>query len=1057
MMVALCRVIFQCSLLCFLLSIAFTLHAQNVWKPFTRPHLEEGMTITHVGDNTLYAMSIRDSNFGNQQGNFGYTLVTIYRSNDRGANWVMVYHSIVTRPTDLYISSGLVFDDSTYAGGGSGFIQGIKGQNKVGYGDNSQVYALFPLKDTSDFLATYSVYHYTDATTQLFRVSKDGNWVSLYKPDTLLPPVNKLIPMFSTIDTGFLEIDTNSRFYSLLYTSNAGKTWENRNLALPDTGYVMYSTRIEHGSGLNWLALCHSYKKTPYQDRTLLERANDGGKTWTIDSTSLPYINDLVLSQNGKFYATVRNSHSLARSENGGISWTAVDFNFPQQQQLLYVGDSIAYTDNYWSNVLNASTGAGITIDQSDINFDSIQFGATSCRTVAIHSTGNRPLHLAFDPTNDSSVVLSPLGAITIQPGDSAVETICIQGNTSREQSKLIHLVSDANDFDTSISLYWRVLAAAISVDTSVIDLGDVILGQIVRVQLRLYNFGWEPLHIDSVLYLSPELSRFSSSPSIFPHRDYIARFQLLPTSLGNRFASLILFSNDPSVKSNKVRLRYHVVDSTQHKVWSIVVHRSSDSISQAPQSLAADTEGGVVFCGLSSGSGAFAASLDAAGNESWRIAAGRSARVIVTRQGRVALMQLLDDSLQVRELSRDGTKTYWKTIDSGYAEEPIFFGESKSGNLEISTAGFSYFPTYYHGPEDLGSILIGTLTPAGKKGDFYHQNGSAIFAGNGAQDSYGGYDYPSDLAFDSSGNRHDLLFLSDSVDYWWQAYPKFYYDVKLGGFLKRYVKGLTAKLQVDTKGNSLLLLNELLKLRPNGAVVWSAPVGGSLLAVNSYGETYVTGPDFVISKIDSNGNKIWQRQYLGWEDEPGYVSAITVDRSGKAYVTGSSGYPDSVHTITMRFTRDGECDWIARYDSPYHTKDVGNMIAVDGQGNVFVLGSTTNNVGAQSLVVLKYSPPQDSFANSVGQPSTAEIPELQIFPNPARDRVTIAYHPKGKTLQRARELLVTDITGREVAKKSMDFGAESQCTISLGKLSEGLYFVRILGQGLSAKFIIRH
>lgn len=127
-------------------------------------------------------------------------------------------------------------------------------------------------------------------------------------------------------------------------------------------------------------------------------------------------------------------------------------------------------------------------------------------------------------------------------------------------------------------------------------------------------------------------------------------------------------------------------------------------------------------------------------------------------------------------------------------------------------------------------------------------------------------------------------------------------------------------------------------------------------LALDAAGNVYVTGRspagidideedrDYTTIKYDNNGNELWVRRYDGpvagnFSDE---ARAITVDGSGNIYVTGSSagnGAEDGQDIATIKYDTNGNELWVARFNSPINSADVGFDIAVDASQNVYVTG----------------------------------------------------------------------------------------------------------------------
>jgi hypothetical protein len=116
-------------------------------------------------------------------------------------------------------------------------------------------------------------------------------------------------------------------------------------------------------------------------------------------------------------------------------------------------------------------------------------------------------------------------------------------------------------------------------------------------------------------------------------------------------------------------------------------------------------------------------------------------------------------------------------------------------------------------------------------------------------------------------------------------------------------------------------------------------------------------GMDYATVKYDSRGNQAWVARYNGPASGYDQALAMAVDSSGNVYVTGQSlGTDQGFDYATVKYNSSGVAQWVARYDrynGPTETydSDVATAIAVDGQGNVYVTG---RSLGA--LIYIDYA-----------------------------------------------------------------------------------------------------
>ena len=175
---------------------------------------------------------------------------------------------------------------------------------------------------------------------------------------------------------------------------------------------------------------------------------------------------------------------------------------------------------------------------------------------------------------------------------------------------------------------------------------------------------------------------------------------------------------------------------------------------------------------------------------------------------------------------------------------------------------------------------------------------------------------------------------------------------------------------------------NTLFKYGPTGSLVWTAydpgpdPIADVShgLVLDKIGNVFETGQSVYIAphyayamaeygtyKANTNGVWVWEDYYASIAVHPGIVSianAIALDQSDNVYVTGYAVETNSGNAIvTIKYDPNGNQIWLQRYNAPGNGNAVGNAIAVDDNGNVYVTSYETTAAGGTEFVTIKYSP----------------------------------------------------------------------------------------------------
>ncbi|MCP4633729.1 MAG: T9SS type A sorting domain-containing protein [candidate division Zixibacteria bacterium] len=124
-------------------------------------------------------------------------------------------------------------------------------------------------------------------------------------------------------------------------------------------------------------------------------------------------------------------------------------------------------------------------------------------------------------------------------------------------------------------------------------------------------------------------------------------------------------------------------------------------------------------------------------------------------------------------------------------------------------------------------------------------------------------------------------------------------------------------------------------------------------MVLDSQSNVYITGKSYSINrttdyatvKYDRNGNELWSARYNGPGNNHDDAFDIALDSSGNVYVTGSSfGLDEVADYATVKYDSNGVMQWAARYDGPGSYPDKARAITVSSAGYIYVTGQSCNN-----------------------------------------------------------------------------------------------------------------
>jgi len=407
-------------------------------------------------------------------------------------------------------------------------------------------------------------------------------------------------------------------------------------------------------------------------------------------------------------------------------------------------------------------------------------------------------------------------------------------------------------------------------------------------------------------------------------------------------------------------------------------------------KAVAVDSSGNVYVTGDSWGANSFdlaTLKYNSSGVEQWRI--------IYNRTG--------NSAEEARGLAVDRNGNVYVT---GYSEQ--------YATLKYNRNGVQQWVAFYNGPNGsrdkvtaLATDRAGNVYVTGKSWGQEWDYATVKYDGQGNLKWVARYNGPANLddepialALDAGGNIYvtgQSTGIGSSVDYCSIKYD----NAGVEQWVARY-KGpgyswdAPCGIAVDQKGNIYVAGSSsfeghknyvTVKYNASGVEQWIArymdPASpttnnrASAIAIDEAGYIYVTGSnrgegahsnsDVVTVKYNSAGAEQWVSRYNGPQNMSDFASAMTVDKLGNVYLTGTSfASNDNGDFLTIKYNSQGTVLWVNRYDGPgyypgfEHSGDAAIALAVDNAGNVIVTGNSgfldESGAGKNIWVTIKYS-----------------------------------------------------------------------------------------------------
>jgi uncharacterized delta-60 repeat protein len=163
-----------------------------------------------------------------------------------------------------------------------------------------------------------------------------------------------------------------------------------------------------------------------------------------------------------------------------------------------------------------------------------------------------------------------------------------------------------------------------------------------------------------------------------------------------------------------------------------------------------------------------------------------------------------------------------------------------------------------------------------------------------------------------------------------------------------------------------------VLKLSTTGTLLWSLPIDiagfddqPSDIHLDLTENSYVCGfaenssnDDLLLLKISSAGTLLWQQVYAGSAVGNDRASALVVDATGNAYVTGKTDSDPSLTVTnydycTLKYNASGQQQWVQTYNGSSNSTDEANALCFNSNGNIIVTGHSD---GSSNPLVSDYA-----------------------------------------------------------------------------------------------------
>jgi len=352
------------------------------------------------------------------------------------------------------------------------------------------------------------------------------------------------------------------------------------------------------------------------------------------------------------------------------------------------------------------------------------------------------------------------------------------------------------------------------------------------------------------------------------------------------------------------------------------------------------------------------------------------------------------------------------------------------------------WFKMYNH-PDTLAASQTGAMVFNGLTAIKATPDGGYILTGNYNKDCITGKIRSYLLKIDSVGNME-----------WRRTYNSYYtfFDVEIASDSGYFV---------PCTFNNVAPL-KLIKLNKNGVYKWSADVNSNSnpsypMSISVFNNLVTVSSAYwydltnnlraiTVAKVDADlRTVIWEKNYYTFHSfeclSLHQAMGVETLSNGDIIVSGTA-IENSMKGVILKLNSNGDSLWTKTYNySPLNNYDcqLNDLIVTDDGG--FMGVGFLSDQGGSGWTAWMFK----TDANGVigWEKTMAELAEVKVYPNPARDFTNIEF---GSNLNKEVSIKVYNSLGQLVLQKNLNQGA-SLIKLDLEAYKSGVYFIEIVGK----------